>query len=209
MNLIGHVLAAARAHEAPRVLFGAMLPDLAHIAGLTLLRPTCADVVLGIQHHRAVDSIFHELPRFAALRRELRALLTARGVSKGPREAVAHAGVELLLDGAYIREEDASRAYVAAAGAARALEPEEAGWPSREGYIVLVGRLTDPTLPAHYADVDRVTDMLVRVLARRPRLRASEAEADAIRDELHEIQGRVLEQAEPILRDVIDRLGRS
>lgn len=202
MNLVGHVLAASRDHEDPRALLGSMLPDLASIAGQRLLPPTCPRVQAGVRHHHAIDAVFHGLPRFAALRAEARVALLDRGVSKGPREAVAHAGVELLLDGAYIERREAVRAYDAAAQASRELSFDEAGWTSRESFLILTGRLADPSLPRHYGDAGRVAEMLVRVLAGRPRLRPDDREALAIRDVLAGLRDRVFDEADALLRDV-------
>jgi hypothetical protein len=126
MNFFGHAAVAAshfsRAEppfveaELERACVGAMLPDF--IGMLRLGRPELRDASLahGVAFHHRTDEAFHELATFHELSRSSFAWLSERGLPRGPARAVAHIGVEILLD-EVIANDDASRAaYRAALG---------------------------------------------------------------------------------------------
>src|SRR5258706_12541419 len=107
MNFFGHAALAASylaqqgpdaANELPRFCAGAMLPDF--IGMLRLSRPVVHDSVLarGVAFHHRTDELFHELPSFHRLSRSAFAWLSARDMPRGPARAVAHIGIEILLD---------------------------------------------------------------------------------------------------------------
>jgi hypothetical protein len=83
---------------------------------LRLRRPHVNDatVARGVAFHHATDEVFHELVGFQQLSREAFAWLSERGMPRGPARAVAHIGIEMLLDEVMAREPGAQDAYRAA-----------------------------------------------------------------------------------------------
>src|SRR5688572_23166915 len=108
MNFFGHAALAAghfsaRSPQLPGtdlalLCAGAMLPDF--ISMLRLGRPAVLDeqVARGVSFHHLTDHAFHELDSFLRLSREAFAWLSEQRVPRGPARAVAHIGVEMLLD---------------------------------------------------------------------------------------------------------------
>lgn len=124
MNFFGHAALAAGHFStlSPRVpgpdlallCAGAMLPDF--ISMLRLGRPAVLDerVARGVSFHHLTDHAFHELASFVSLSREAFAWLSAQQVPRGPARAVAHIGIEMLLDEVLSSDVDACDAYRAA-----------------------------------------------------------------------------------------------
>jgi hypothetical protein len=108
MNFFGHAALAAghfaRQEPAPAgeelalICSGAMLPDF--LGMLRLGRPTVHDASLGrgVAFHHQTDHHFHDLREFQRLSRGAFAWLSERGMPRGPARAVAHIGIEMLLD---------------------------------------------------------------------------------------------------------------
>ncbi len=119
MNFFGHALIAQR-HEAtrgkvrPEFVLGAMLPDFASM--LRTRPPTASLDALraGLLFHHRTDDAFHGSASFLESSRQAASFLSQRGVSRGSARAVAHVGVELLLDAAFARESAANEAYLSA-----------------------------------------------------------------------------------------------
>jgi hypothetical protein len=124
MNFFGHAALAAE-HFAqhlstrdPRKLAlpcsGAMLPDF--VGMLRLSRPVVLDATLagGVSFHHLTDHAFHELTSFHQLSRHAFAWLSASGIARGPARAIAHIGVEILLDEVLARDAFARECYLAA-----------------------------------------------------------------------------------------------
>jgi hypothetical protein len=89
-----------------------MLPDF--IGMLRLSRPVVHDAVLarGVAFHHRTDELFHELPSFHRLSRSAFAWLSERDMPRGPARAVAHIGIEILLDEVLASDARAREAYV-------------------------------------------------------------------------------------------------
>ena len=107
MNFFGHAAVATWQAAAPGRTLGAMLPDFATMSGARLSTTTPspdAEVASGIDLHHKTDGVFHQLPVVLGLMRELDERLAHGGCARGPRRAVAHIGVELLLDGVLVEE---------------------------------------------------------------------------------------------------------
>lgn len=124
MNFFGHAaLAASHFSERPprlgvdllpTVCLGAMLPDF--LGMLRLGRPTIHDASLatGVAFHHGTDEVFHELPGFQRLSRQAFAWLSQQHMPRGPARAVAHMGIEMLLDEVMADDDAARDAYCAA-----------------------------------------------------------------------------------------------
>src|SRR5688572_4337425 len=119
MNFFGHAAMAERFSKEPPFVLGAMLPDF---SSMLRLRPPGSShpvVARGVAFHHATDEAFHELAVFRELCSDAMRLLAERGVSRGTRRAVAHVGVELLLDVELSADEAARVAYLDGLRAAR------------------------------------------------------------------------------------------
>lgn len=124
MNFFGHAALAA-GHFAPQLspgdprqlallCSGAMLPDFVGMARLS--RPDVLDASLarGVSFHHLTDHAFHDLTSFQQLSRHAFAWLSASGVARGPARAIAHIGVEILLDEVMAKDAFARDSYLAA-----------------------------------------------------------------------------------------------
>lgn len=186
MNFFGHALAAAALRPDPDFVLGAMLPDLASMAGLRLLAAEEPVLAEGISFHYASDARFHAAPAFRCAYLEATRALRAAGVRRGPARATAHAGLELLLDGFWARSRGVPRLYrsaLAAAPAACASLRWRGGDSGRGGARFAHGcvRIADSPLPEAYADTDFAVERLLRLLRRRPRLSLLSGEVPSVR----------------------------
>lgn len=77
-----------------------MMPDFEGMLAETGSRFTAPRLLEGIQTHHATDHVFHASEPFLRFQREARQALEQARVRTGARRAVAHVGVELLLDAA-------------------------------------------------------------------------------------------------------------
>lgn len=129
----------------------------------------------GMAFHHVTDHVFHDSPAFQALSRDAFAALLEAGLARGPSRALAHIGIELLLDETPEMKALGASGYLAALAygresGVRQLVSEsglgEAG-ASLEALLDLLAtrgvRAGKPTLP-------EVCERLRRALANRPRL---------------------------------------
>jgi hypothetical protein len=98
MNFFGHAWVAAWFSECEPFLLGSMLPDLANALRSAVPRSSHDQLCAGIRIHHETDRVFHATDAFQALEHHARRSLGAAGLSKGPRRALAHIGVEFLID---------------------------------------------------------------------------------------------------------------
>ena len=182
MNFFGHaVVASWYPHPAPGAhALGAMLPDFQTMAGARARAVDDAAIADGVALHHRTDAAFHRLAPFVALTRDVEARLAAAGVSRGPMRAVGHVGVELLLDGALLADPGGRAAYAAAlAYPIAAIRWRDAGDDAR--FAALHARLAAHGVPDDLARPEAVAARVLRMIAHRPLLRPTPAEADAIR----------------------------
>src|SRR5258708_1440822 len=105
VNFFGHAAVSSWLDDAgDGVALGSMLPDFAGMirARLDDPAPPATELARGVELHHATDAAFHRMPATLALMRELDDRLLGGGCARGPRRAVAHVGVELLLDGVLV-----------------------------------------------------------------------------------------------------------
>jgi hypothetical protein len=124
MNFFGHAALAAdhfnrenptpEAGELGRICVGAMLPDFVGMLRLGKPRVTDDALARGVSFHHRTDHAFHDLPSFQRLSRQTFAWLTQRSLPRGPARAVAHVGIEILLDEVMARDAAARNAYLSA-----------------------------------------------------------------------------------------------
>lgn len=200
VNFFGHAAVASWHADDGGWLLGAMLPDFASMIGARLDAQPDPRLAAGVAHHHATDAAFHHAPAVVGLMRDAEARLTARGVRRGPTRAVAHVGVELLLDGVLTRDGGYRASF--AAGLAH---PGPVAWTHGDGdlrFAQLLERLRAAPPPT---DLDRgagVARRLDRILGHRPRLAPTPAERPAIVDVLDALAARVAVATPTVLTQV-------
>jgi hypothetical protein len=194
MNFFSHAVVAGRFSRDPEFVLGAMLPDFASMLGVRMPPVAEATIRNGVRFHHLTDGVFHELPSFRLLTREANAALRERGVARGPARAVAHVGIEILLDTTLGQSAAARDAYLSGleAGRTPALARSLA-WAEAEAK-----RLTDllETLVQRGIVLDTSAELLVerirRTLAGRPRLRLGPDDPPRVRDWVEATRDRVV-----------------
>jgi hypothetical protein len=122
MNFFGHAALAAselapsagRPSQLALLCLGAMLPDFVGMLRLGAPELRDADLARGVAFHHRTDHAFHDLPSFQGLSRRTFAWLSQRELPRGPARAVAHIGIEMLLDEVLAQAPAARAAYLAA-----------------------------------------------------------------------------------------------
>jgi len=200
VNYFGHAAVASwRDPASPGRALGAMLPDFAGMCGARLGDASDPELADGIALHHATDHAFHQLAPVTALMHELDAHLDRLGCARGPRRAVAHVGVELLLDGMLLGEPAYRDSYLAglACDAAR-VTWRDADGPAR--FAVLIDRLRGYGVPDDLREPAAIAARLQRVLGGRPLLAPSPSDLRAIGQALAAHQPRVAVAADTVLR---------
>ncbi|HEY5926018.1 MAG TPA: hypothetical protein VIV11_30235 [Kofleriaceae bacterium] len=199
MNFFGHAAVASWTAESPGSVLGAMLPDFATMSGARLAEPTDPAIAHGIDLHHKTDAAFHHLAPVLALMRELDDRLEAAGCARGPRRAVAHIGVELLLDGVLVDDTDYRESYLGGlAHDAAAVRWRHDGDDRR--FAVLLERLRAHGVPDDLRKPESIAIRLHRMLAHRPLLAPSPSDLVAIKSGLVAHKPRVEVAAETVLR---------
>lgn len=204
MNLVGHV-AVAPDSSAAGFLAGCVLPDVAAIARVRVARPTKDPIAAGVAFHHECDHVFHSLPWFNQTCVQLRDDLLAAGVDRGPARATAHAGLEMLLDGALVADHGL-RAHVRVAldtldAHAVALAPLVAT-DAQERWVVGVSRIASSLDVDGYTDAASITVRLQRMTAGRARIELSAEQAPVVTEALVDAQFRVRAAAPSVVADV-------
>ncbi len=213
MNFFAHLVVARRSRRDPAFLFGAMLPDFATMCGARLGKIEHGALAEGVAEHHQTDEAFHGGATFLALCRETSTRLEARGLGWGAARAVAHVGTELFLDGELTRDDDAARDYAAAIAHAAddALRAHivfrDEGGHGRFGRMH--ERLASHGTPTRYREPSFVRDVLVRILAERPRLAIAPEQGGALLTELERLAERVREAERALVTETLSALGRS
>lgn len=212
MNFFGHAAVASwLAADSPGFVLGSMLPDFANMCGTRLAEMGHPELRAGVELHHRTDRVFHGTSHFAALCREATHSLRARGLGRGRAQAVAHVGVELLLDGCLVERADARDAYDAAirCGGERRLG-RRIGWIDGEGrarWRGLRARLERHGPPDDYRDPALVASRLERILRGRRRLALEAAQRELAARYLPELQRSVQARAAPLIAELRRGLG--
>lgn len=210
MNFFGHSVVARLKSAEPGFVLGAMLPDFATMIAARPPSSSHDAVGPGIDFHHATDDVFHRAKTFLDLQKGAFESLRYRGVNRGGARAVAHIGVELLLDAHLAHDPGARDGYESAI---------REGEPSSLGKFIDWNHATDE---ARYAELrDRLeqygvhpgTDApalaarLARILAGRPRLAIDAREQQLVRAWIEDTEEEVVERAETLMREVRYGLG--
>lgn len=185
MNFFGHAALAARhfGERSPQpseavlatLCAGAMLPDFVGMLRLGRLLPNDPVLARGVLFHHKSDEAFHDLPLFVSMSREAFAWLSERGLPRGPARAVAHVGIEMLLDEAFALDADARAAYRAALRVPLTPLLEFREPPDAPRLAALQKALLDRAETALDAPAEVVAERIRRTLSGRPRLATDDA----------------------------------
>lgn len=204
MNFFGHAVVAHRVSNDAGFVLGAMLPDFAAMAGARIRRVDDTEIAAGVDHHHRTDRAFHDAPTFRRLCAAGSQALQAMGLRHGSSLAVAHVGIEILLDGALTDDDDACRAYHLAleAGAQDARGRAIRWWTPEQAtrWEALRGRLLSRGVPSDL-DPAHVCERLVIALARRPRLALEAADRATVEEWLRRTTPDVAKGRDDLLRE--------
>jgi hypothetical protein len=208
VNLLGHThVALAGGRDDAGWLLGAVLPDLAPMAGVRVRRAHLEGALgEGVRCHLRADEVFHAHPLFRESSAALRRDLSARDVPRGAARAVAHAGWEMLLDGTLVGSESEAAFHRAMADVGRravdaiVTTPDDAArWLA---FVDRAGGVGDRSgVRLRYDDPAWVADRLHAMLARRPRLALPAGDVAAVADVLAAHADTVGETAATVLAD--------
>ena len=172
VNFFGHAWVAGCFAGSEAFILGSMLPDLANMLRTAPPAARHAEVSAGVRLHHETDRVFHDTEAFRALETEARLDLSNAGVPKGSRRALAHVGVELLIDAELAATTPAWRGYsVALQFGSSERCGERLEWQSldtRPRFRALCDRLA--AVASVRAEKTRIAERLVAALAGRPRL---------------------------------------
>lgn len=211
MNYLGHAAVATWRSQDRAFVLGAMLPDFATMIGARPPATTHVGLDAGIRFHYQTDEVFHRSAGFRELTRSAFDWLLAHGVERGRARAIAHVGVELLLDADLSRTEPVRRAYVDAlhGGAAHELG-RHLRWVAPEGRLEfedLRVRLLARGVTADDPAPAVTSQRLRRALSARPRLALDDAAELVARDWVTVAQPHVTARAAGLAREVAEQLG--
>ena len=210
MNFFGHTVLAVKRSTDPAFVLGSMLPDFATMIRARPPHAEHADIDSGMKFHWRTDEIFHRSPAFQALSHRAYVWLSARGVRAGSALAVAHVGVEILLDAALAGDACAQRAYRAALeGAAPEGLGRHVGWASgeqRDRFDALRGRLLARGAIVGDIAPDSVAERLRVVLVDRPRLSLDDSSILVVRNWARIAHPEVVAGAANLIEDLAAQL---
>jgi len=204
LNFFAHACVARHFDPEPRFVLGSMLPDLATMVASRHWTSNDERVTAGARNHHRADSVFHDHPVFVQMCAQARDALRSDGLARGPTLAVAHVGIELLIDGELAVDREAVAAFEQSLVVAD--DPSLVQWgehASTANYQTLVRRLRSSALPTAYRDVEAVAPQLQRMLARRPRLAMAESDVPIVARWLARVQPEVARHARDIVHAVI------
>lgn len=182
MNFFGHGVVSTWFGTTRAFYFGAMVPDFFAMAGLTFTASATGEVGAGIALHHRTDDLFHQSPVFTALQRESFQYLERTGLDRGPSRAIAHVGIEILIDAVLCREEAARVRYLDVVKDAECIDAVQfARAEHRPKIAEIVQRLGNFGVDLHHVSTDVLGDRVTRTLTRRPRLAVPDSMHHAVR----------------------------
>lgn len=200
MNFFGHAAVASWRSSEPGWVLGAMLPDFTSMIRARPPELTDPTLASGVAFHHATDEVFHDCVAFRELTAAAVDRLTRAGVRRGSARAVAHVGVEILLDGVLADERDARRAYLGAIAERPAL-----GWrsePEALAFEALIAGMRARGVSRQHTTPAIVALRVERALAGRPRLALEADEPLRVEEWARSAQRAVREQAPRIVGEL-------
>jgi hypothetical protein len=204
VNFLGHAHAARWQDRDPRFVLGAMLPDLATMAGVR--RPLAQDAVVaaGVAFHHRTDAAFHGCPTFERLTHAGTRALRGGGMARGPALAASHIAIELLLDASLAEDAPLVADYTAALRSDLVLDDEA----HTLALSRVCARLHDAGAPRWYGVLDEMVPRLERILARHPRLALTPSDRAPLRAWLDDVHPQVAEGSDRMLDELRERITR-
>jgi hypothetical protein len=207
MNFFGHAWVAGWFSQQGPFILGAMVPDFASALRLAPPTSTHPELEAGIRLHHETDRVFHDNGVFQELEQGARATLTAAGLSKGARRALAHVGVEFLIDEQLERRSPEWSGYDLALrfGSSDACR-SQLHWRSdgvSERFAALCSRLASR---AKRSDTPKLAYRLVACLAGRPRLELQPEEVPLLEPWLTEWRPKVAARLGELLAELAREL---
>ena len=214
MNFFGHALIAQR-NEATRgavraeFVLGSMLPDFASMLRTRLPSTTDAAIQAGLRFHHVTDDAFHGSRAFLEFSGQASSFLSGHGLSRGSARAVAHVGVELLLDAALV-DDRANEAYLSAIECALTLRvSDHIHWLDTDAKIRfthLCHSLAKRGAVRADTSADLIAERLRYILADRPRLALDDEGQSVVRGWAMIARPAIVSGAQELLREVESRL---
>jgi hypothetical protein len=205
VNFFGHAAVARWYSESPTVALGAMLPDFA--AMIRARPPVVREPLLqrGVALHHATDHAFHETSVFRELTAWAHADLAERGLARGPARAVAHVGVEILIDGVLAHDDAARRSYLAALTLGRTLDAASVSWrdgASSLAFAELVAALCARGISRSHHTPEVLALRVARALAPRPRLALGANDEPRVIAWAHAARPRVAARGDALVKEL-------
>jgi len=199
VNFLGHTHVALASSDDPLYVLGAVLPDLASMAGVRIDRARSGGRLHeGIRCHIDTDAAFHGHPIFRQGSAAIRADLAPHDLPLGASRAIGHIGWELLLDGTLVgsRTESAfHHALIEGEQALTAIVPDDQRrW---QAFLDRWRGLADPRL--RYDEPPWVAERLYLMLHSRPRLAFAESALPGVVEVLERHAGPIAAVAGDVL----------
>lgn len=177
-----------------------MLPDLISATSLKVgpLERWPVGAADGIRCHRRADEAFHADRRFVGGMTAMRDDLMDAGFGRGPARAAAHVSWELLLDGTLLGDRATVGAYLDALAVPGPTWAPAAEVGELDRWQEVVRRYRERGLPDGIAPAS-TADLVVRLLARRPRLAVDASLTSALVEVLVQHEPRVVEVAGEVI----------
>ena len=218
MNFFGHAWVAQR-DEASRgpvraaFVLGAMLPDFASMLRTRPPRVSLPALQAGVAFHHRTDDAFHGTQSFLEFSRQASRFLNERGLARGSARAVAHVGVELLLDGAFAGETAANEAYLSAIEGGLTKEvASRIHWQDVDGeerFRQLCHNLWRRGALVADTPAPLMAERLRNILAERPRLAMDDAGQSVVREWVETARPAIVSGATLLLGEVELRIANS
>ena len=183
MNFFGHAALAARRSTEPAFVLGAMVPDFATMLHARVPETSHERLAAGIALHHRTDAAFHDGAIFRRLSGEAFRALEERGLRRGSSRAVAHIGLEILLDGELARDAARHPPYLAALEAGAGGLGAHLAWADPDAparFVELCAGLARRGAGPDGFSADALARRLEYALARRPLLALDEPHARAV-----------------------------
>ena len=201
VNFFGHAVVASAISDAPLFALGAMLPDFEGMLGLPSAIFGAADVDRGRRCHHLTDAVFHSDRFFLEHQAAAQTWLRDTRLGRGQRRAVAHVGVELVLDAALCTP---NRLHAYRAALLSGLTASEKSEPFyRLKLSTLLATLLARSKHAVALEPDAVAPRLQRALSQRPALRLCEADLPTVNAWTHAAWRPIHEQADEWLQCLV------
>jgi hypothetical protein len=213
VNFFAHVSIATIFTRSDAVGFGAMLPDFVSLLGIRAPRPRHPEIATGYALHQATDAAFHALPTFREACRTHTLHLRRVGFDRGPSTAMAHVGLEFLLDDALSADEPSQSLFRSSLlSATPKMLASDLAWNAAEDaarFEVLRGKLLEVDQPRMGLDPERIATRIFRTLDARPRLAIRSEQIPAVTQWIAALQAEPEQIFRALIHETLTELDRA